>query len=105
MATSTPVILVIGSSGHVGSETVKKLQSNKNFIVRAGVRNIEKTKSKLGRDLSNIELVHMDLDRLETIDSAFQGVTKVFFILGLQADRQKHTRLVVYVNIGLDIRY
>jgi len=91
--------LVIGNSGTVGSETIKclkKLNALDNCNIRWGVRNLEKARGLLAAsDLANIELVHLQLNRIETIDSAFVGVSKVFLVLGLHTDRQNYVKRVV----------
>lgn len=92
-------ILVIGTSGSVGSETVKalkKFNTSDSYNIRWGVRNIDKCRNMmLSGELSNLELVHLDLNKLDTLDAAFNGVTKVFLILGLHSDRSFHVKRVL----------
>jgi len=94
-----PFILVIGNSGTVGSETIKylkKLNANDTYSIRWGVRNLDKARNLLqAGDLANIELVHLELNKQETLDSAFVGVCKVFLVLGLHSDRHKYVKRVV----------
>jgi uncharacterized protein YbjT (DUF2867 family) len=69
----TPLILVIGATGTVGTELVKQL-ADTGARVRALTRDSEKAK-KLG---SNVEVVQGDLEKPETLAAAFAGVDKAF---------------------------
>jgi len=92
-STQKPILLVLGSTGNVGRETIRFLTKQKNseqFTIRAGVRDLDK--GRKGFQNLAIELVHADLDKPETLDTAFRGVSKVFLIPGLHKNRQLHVQ-------------
>lgn len=69
-------ILVTGASGNIGSRLIEHLRG-KNLNVKAGLRNIEKSKT-IGGD--NVELVEFDYDRPETFRNAFSGIDRLFIV-------------------------
>ena len=74
----TETILVTAATSNVGREVVKKL-ANQNVKVKAAVRSLSR-----GKNLpSNVELVEFDLDRAATVEAAFVGVDKAFFMTPL----------------------
>jgi len=73
------LVLVTGASGHLGFTLVKELLE-RDYNVRAGVRNthnVERNKHLL--DL-NVEIVDADLMKPETLKKAMVGVDGVFQI-------------------------
>jgi len=95
-STQKPILLVLGSTGNVGRETIRFLTKQKNseqFTIRAGVRDLDK--GRKGFQNLPIELVHADLDKPETLDTAFRGISKVFLIPGLHKNRQLHVQNAV----------
>jgi uncharacterized protein YbjT (DUF2867 family) len=67
-------ILVIGATGHIGSQVVAQLAAT-GVPVRAMNRNPEP-----GRLPKQAELVRGDLTRPETLDAGLEGVDKVFLV-------------------------
>jgi len=70
------MILITGSTGAIGSEVVRLL-SRAGTPARALIRN-----PKQRQDLSSITWVTGDLDKPETLVSAFTGCTKLFLLTG-----------------------
>jgi uncharacterized protein YbjT (DUF2867 family) len=72
----TDTILVTGATGNVGSQVVKQLSSFSG-IVRAAVQSKNRAD-----DIKNTkaELVEMNFNDSETIESAFKGIQKLFLL-------------------------
>lgn len=75
----TNTILVLGATGNVGSQVVQQL-SGTGANVRAAVRSPGKADA-LKRD--GVALTEFDTNKPETIEAAFQGVDKAFFLTPL----------------------
>jgi uncharacterized protein YbjT (DUF2867 family) len=75
----TNTILVLGATGNVGSQVVKQL-SAVGANVRAAVRSPRKAEALKG---DGISLAEFDTDKPETVQAAFDGVDKVFFLTPL----------------------
>jgi uncharacterized protein YbjT (DUF2867 family) len=73
-------ILVTGATGTVGSQVVKKL-AEIGANVRAAVRSTSKAEK-----LSGVEVVEFDLNKPETVQSAFTGIDKLFLATPLVAN-------------------
>lgn len=65
-------ILVTGATGTVGSQVVKKL-TDVGEDVRAAVRSTSKAAG-----MNQVSLVEFDLNKPETVQTAFEGIDKVF---------------------------
>jgi uncharacterized protein YbjT (DUF2867 family) len=76
--TNKKVIAVIGATGQQGGAVVRALQAGKQFKVRALTRNPAKH-----RELAD-EVVDADLNRPETLASAFEGAHGVFLVTNFQ---------------------
>jgi len=74
---SKKLIAVIGATGHQGGAVVRALQAQGQFKVRALTRNPGKH-----RGLAD-EVVEADLDRPETLNTAFAGVHGVFLVTNI----------------------
>lgn len=87
------MILVTGSSGHLGRLVVERLLARvpASQIV-AGARNLDKV-----RDLGErgVTLRVVDYAKPETVTAALEGVDKVLLISGNEAERFKHHQAVV----------
>lgn len=88
-----PRVLIIGSTGRVGSHIVKEFDKNTEGIV---VR-LSSTKQsvvdqwiKEGR-----EAVVLDLDKPETYADALEGVNRVFLLTGYSADMLRQSKMLV----------
>lgn len=68
-------VLVTGATGTLGSQVVASLRSE--VPVRALVRDVDRGRAVLGRDVS---LVQGDLDDSASLDQAVQGVDRVFLL-------------------------
>jgi uncharacterized protein YbjT (DUF2867 family) len=76
--TNKKVIAVVGATGQQGGAVVRALQAGKQFKVRALTRHPAKH-----RELAD-EVVEADLNRPETLASAFNGAYGVFLVTNFQ---------------------
>jgi uncharacterized protein YbjT (DUF2867 family) len=76
--TNKKLIAVIGATGQQGGAVVRALQASNQFKVRALTRNPAKH-----RELAD-EVVEADLNRPETLASAFKGAHGVFLVTNFQ---------------------
>lgn len=85
--------LIIGAAGNNGVATIDALINKKQTkdTIRAAVRSVEKA-TELKRKFPAIETVIIDLDKPETLNAAYQGVTKVFMIPGNVEAREQHAK-------------
>jgi len=85
--------LIIGAAGNNGVATIEVLINKKHTkeTIRAAVRSSEKA-TELKRRFPAIETVIIDLDKPETLNAAYQGVTKVFMIPGNVEAREQHAK-------------
>lgn len=83
-------ILVTGANGYVGNNTVKRLvQQGK--PVRAMVRDMEKTKLRLGSLSDNIEVVQGDVGDRDSLKRAMEGVTAVIHLVAIAIEKGGQT--------------
>jgi len=90
---SKPTLLIIGAAGNNGTATLEALtrQHKDDFIIRAGVRSEAKAQALLEK-YPSIETVILDLDKPATLAPAFQGVDKLFLIIGNIENREEHAK-------------
>ena len=84
-------VLVCGSTGNVGSATVRAL-AEAGVQVKAGCRNIESEKAVALGELDNVELVHVDMGAEATVTEvccAFVGCEEVQHQRNPQVARQQ----------------
>jgi NAD(P)H dehydrogenase (quinone) len=81
-----PKILVFGVTGQVGKATVPHLKDDPKVEVIAAVRNPEKA-AHLG-----VAFVHLDLDKIETIEPALQGIDRAFLVTGYTIDMMRQSK-------------
>src|SRR5260370_37356128 len=74
LSNNKKLIAVIGATGQQGGAVVRALQASSQFKVRALSRNPDKH-----RELAD-EVVRADLNRPETLRSAFEGAYGVFLV-------------------------
>src|SRR3982074_3135606 len=74
LSNNKKLIAVIGATGQQGGGVLRALQASNQFKVRALTRNPDKH-----RELAD-EVVEADLDRPETLKTAFEGVHGVFLV-------------------------
>jgi NAD(P)H dehydrogenase (quinone) len=85
MATK-PKILVFGATGQVGKATLPHLKDDPNVEVIAAVRNPEKA-TNLG-----VSAVHLDLDKIETIEPALHDIDRAFLVTGYTIDMMRQSK-------------
>jgi uncharacterized protein YbjT (DUF2867 family) len=72
-------ILVTGATGTVGSEVLKQLSNEaSSYNIKAGVRSIENANKVQQYD--RVEVVQLDYDNMEGVESAFKDVDKLFLL-------------------------
>jgi len=88
-----PTLLIIGAAGNNGTATLDALtrKYKNDFVIRAGVRSEAKAKA-LAEKYPGIQTVVMDLDQPATLPAAFQGVDKLFLIIGNVENREEHAK-------------
>ena len=89
----TETILIIGAAGNNGVATLESLiqKNDSQYIIRAGVRSVEKGQ-QLQQQYPSIEAAVINLDEPATLTAAFEGVTKVFIIPGNVENRAQHAK-------------
>lgn len=89
-------LLIIGAAGNNGVATIEALtrKHGDSVVVRAGVRTEAKARSLQAR-FPSIETVILDLDQPASLDAAFQGVDKLFLIIGNVENREQHAKVAI----------
>ena len=72
-------ILVIGSTGYIGSNLIERLKSTEHTIY-ASSRNMQVIEN---RDWHDVNLIYCDLFDSHSIDSALQNIDVVFYFVQL----------------------
>lgn len=90
---SKPTLLIIGAAGNNGVATIKSLAEKyqDSFQIRAGVRSEDKA-AALTSQFPGIETAILDLDKPETLPAAFEGVKRLFLIIGNVENREQHAK-------------
>jgi uncharacterized protein YbjT (DUF2867 family) len=88
-----PTILIIGAAGNIGSATLAALsrKDRLDFVIRAGVHSESKANAVRAK-YPGVQTVLMDLNRPDTLRVAFQGVDKLFLIVGNVQNREEHAK-------------
>jgi len=81
-----PKILITGATGQVGRGVIPFLAADPGIEVLAAVRTPAKAKH-LG-----VSVVHLDLDRPETMESALKGVDRALLITGYTVDMMRQSK-------------
>jgi NAD(P)H dehydrogenase (quinone) len=81
-----PRILVMGATGQVGSSVVHQLKRTAAVEVVAAARNVAKGE-RLG-----VPVVHLDLDRVETIPPALENVDRIFMVTAYTVDMLRQSK-------------
>jgi uncharacterized protein YbjT (DUF2867 family) len=100
--TNKKVIAVVGATGQQGGAVVRALQAGNQFKVRALTRNPAKH-----RELA-YEVIEADLNRPETLASAFDGAYGVFLVTNFQehgADELKQATAAVRAAKDAGVRH
>ncbi len=93
------MILIIGGTGNIGSEVVRRLnEKGADFKVLA--RDATKAAASIGAD---VEIVEGDLSIPETVSAAIEGVEKLFLITPLHLEQvsMKSTAIQAAKNAGV----
>jgi len=72
-------ILVIGGTGNIGFPLVKYLDSKENIQITVGVHNMAKGQPKF-QQFKHVKVCHFDFLDPATFETAFDGISKVFFV-------------------------
>jgi NAD(P)H dehydrogenase (quinone) len=86
-----PKVLILGATGQVGRSVVPLLAANPTVQVVAASRTPEKS-GHLG-----VPVVRLDLDRVETIAPAVEGVERVFVVTGYTVDMLRQSKVFLDV--------
>jgi uncharacterized protein YbjT (DUF2867 family) len=100
--TDKKLIAVVGATGQQGGAVVRALRAGNQFKVRALTRNAAKH-----RELAD-EVVEADLNRPETLASAFNGAYGIFLVTNFQehgADELKQATAAVRAAKGAGLRH
>jgi len=100
--TDKKLIAVVGATGQQGGAVVRALQAGNQFKIRAVTRNAAKH-----RELAD-EVVEADLNRPETLPSAFNGAYGVFLVTNFQehgADELKQATAAVRAAKDAGVRH
>jgi uncharacterized protein YbjT (DUF2867 family) len=100
--TNKKLIAVVGATGQQGGAVVRALRAGNQFKVRALTRNPAKH-----RELAD-EVVEADLNRPETLASAFKGAHGVFLVTNFQehgAEELKHATAAVRAAKGAGVKH
>jgi uncharacterized protein YbjT (DUF2867 family) len=100
--TSKEVIAVVGATGQQGGAVVRAIRAGHQFKVRALTRNPAKH-----RELAD-EVVEADLNRPETVASAFHGAYGVFLVTNFQehgADELKQATAAVHAARDAGVKH
>ncbi len=92
-------ILITGATGQVGRKVVENLKSDSSLEVIAAVRSKKKGES-LG-----VQLVELDLDRIETFAPALQGIDRVFLMTGYTVDMMRQSKVFLDEAAKANVRH
>jgi NAD(P)H dehydrogenase (quinone) len=86
-------LLILGAAGHIGSATLAALarKDKQDLVIRAGVHSEAQAK-ELTKKYPAIQPVIIDLNQPATLRTAFQGVDKLFLIVGNVRNREEHAK-------------
>jgi len=76
-------IVILGSSGHVGTATLKALELYPKLDIRVGCRDVTKFHSLP----ANFRVVYADMNNIPSLEQALMGATSVFIIPPPSEDR------------------
>jgi NAD(P)H dehydrogenase (quinone) len=86
MATIKAKILILGATGQVGGAVVPYVADNPDIQVVVGTRAPEKWRTP------GIAAVRLDLDRVETLAPALEGVERAFLVTGYTVDMLRQSK-------------
>lgn len=97
-----PIVLVIGSTGTVGSAAVERLAQRDHVKVLAGTRNPERARDVLP---ASVQPVHIDVDDPESITSALDGVDRVLLLTGYSVEMLRQSKRVVDTAVASGVTH
>jgi NAD(P)H dehydrogenase (quinone) len=86
MSKTSSRVLVTGATGKVGSGLVARLRQAASIDVVAGVRSLQKASSL------NVPVVHLDFDKIDTLEAALRDVSTVFMMTGYTVDMFRQSK-------------
>ena len=89
MAANPSTILITGATGQVGRRVLSRLKQDPALRMVAATRSPEKA-GNLG-----VEVVALDLDRIETMAPALAGVERVFLMTGYTVDMPRQSKVFI----------
>ena len=92
-------ILVMGATGQVGGAVVSELVKDANIEVVAAARDVDKA-CQLG-----VPVVHLNLDKIETLAPALDGVDSVFMATGYTVDMLRQSKDLVNAAKRAGVRH
>jgi uncharacterized protein YbjT (DUF2867 family) len=96
-------ILVFAATGKQGRAIVKQL-SNAGFKVRAATRKLSTSKTK-NIEGENIEIFQVDTNDLISLETAFRGVSKAFYLLPMSKNSEEIGRRIIDAAIKAGIKH
>jgi NAD(P)H dehydrogenase (quinone) len=84
-----PRVLVMGATGQVGGYVVDQLKNDRSIEVVAAARDVAKA-GGLG-----VPVVHLDLDRAETMPSALENIDRIFMATAYTVDMLRQSKDLV----------
>ncbi|MEM0910790.1 MAG: NmrA family NAD(P)-binding protein [Pseudomonadota bacterium] len=85
-------IFVIGATGKVGSAAIQQLAKHSHINIHAGVRDVHKASTLKNH---GVNLIHMDLDKPDSILSAFEDMHGLLLLTGYSVDMLKQSKRVI----------
>ncbi|MEM7547891.1 MAG: NmrA family NAD(P)-binding protein [Pseudomonadota bacterium] len=85
-------LLIIGATGQVGGDVVRTLAKQADIETLAAVRRVDQAEDM--RTLG-AEPIHLDLDDMETVEKAVQGVDGLLLMAGYSVDMLKQSKRVI----------
>jgi uncharacterized protein YbjT (DUF2867 family) len=79
----TKPVVIVGSSGNIGTATIKALHAFPKLPVKVGVRDV----AKFGSLPASFQVIHADMSDLSSLDAAFKGAESVLVIPPSTEDR------------------
>jgi NAD(P)H dehydrogenase (quinone) len=99
MTNPKPKILILGATGQVGKSVLPYLTANPGVEVLAAARSPEKA-THLG-----VPVTRLDLDQIETLEPALQGVERVFMVTGYTIDMLRQSKDFLDIAKKTGVKY
>jgi NAD(P)H dehydrogenase (quinone) len=99
MANTKPKILILGATGQVGGAVIPRLVGNPAVQVVVATRSPEKWHTP------GTTAVALDLDRMETLAPALEGVERVFLVTGYTVDMLRQSKVFLDAAKRAGVKY